>query len=166
MTIDISNAPNAGVLKRLAAMFYDLLLLFGVLFTATLIPALLFSEPTHQNASGDTVYEVPTAMTGPLFQVYLICVIAIFFSWFWHKQGQTLGMQAWKIKLLSQDNQLPSLTQCIIRLLGATLSLLCLGMGYWWLWIDKDKLTWHDRWSKTKVVQLSKDQQMQLKKAA
>ena len=166
MNNDLKNAPNAGVIKRLAAMFYDLLLLFGVLFTATLIPALALSEASHQNANGDTVYEVPTAMTGPLFQVYLLLVIAAFFCWFWHKQGQTLGMQAWKIKLLSHNNQLPSLAQCLGRLAFATISILCLGMGYWWLWLDKDKLTWHDRWSKTKVVQLTKDQQMQLKKTA
>ncbi|MCR8923293.1 RDD family protein [Dasania sp. GY-MA-18] len=156
MNDPLSSAPNAGLVKRFAAMFYDTLLLFGVLFTATLIPALLLNGQQQQNANGTVVHELHPLMTGPAFQGYLLLVLVLFFCLFWHKQGQTLGMQAWKLKLVNQHNQPPTILQCLQRLLYALISFACLGMGYWWLWLDKEHLTWHDRWSKTRVLQLSK----------
>jgi uncharacterized RDD family membrane protein YckC len=165
MTTDLQTIPNAGVIKRLAAMFYDTLLLFGILFTATLIPSLILSPSQQQNANGDVVNELHPLMTGLLFQGYLVAIVIIFFSYFWLKQGQTLGMQAWKLKLVNADNQTPNLRECLLRLCFATISFLALGMGYWWIWIDKENLTWHDRWSKTKVLQLSKEQQQKKKSA-
>ncbi|WP_019529938.1 RDD family protein [Dasania marina] len=158
MNNTLSSAPNAGLVKRFAAMLYDTLLLFGVLFTATLIPALLLSGSQQQNANGDVVHELHPLMTGLAFQLYLLFIVVLFFSVFWRKQGQTLGMQAWKLKLVNRHNQAPTIKECLLRLLYATISFACLGMGYWWLWIDKEQLTWHDRWSKTRVLQLSKTQ--------
>jgi uncharacterized RDD family membrane protein YckC len=38
------------------------------------------------------------------------------------------------------------------RLLAAVLSWLPAGMGYLWLLVDRDRLTWHDRLSRTRVV--------------
>lgn len=151
---------NAGVIIRFAAMFYDAMLLFGVLFTATLIPALVLAKPQLQNANGNTVYELHPLMTGPLFQGYLVFVVVVFFCSFWCKKGQTLGMQAWKIKLVNTKGAPPTLKECLLRLLFSSISFACVGMGYWWLWFDKNKLTWHDRWSKTRVLQLSKKQQL------
>lgn len=163
MTTDLSNAPHASILKRFAAMVYDALLLFGVLFTATLIPALILNKPQQQNANGDIVYELHPLMTGVGFQVYLVLLLMLFFCFFWRKQGQTLGMQAWKLKLVDQNNGNPNVKQCLLRFLFAIVSFVPAGLGYWWLWFDKDNLTWHDRWSKTRVLQLSKEQQQQAK---
>ena len=33
-------------------------------------------------------------------------------------------------------------------------SLLAAGLGFWWAWIDRDRLAWHDRASGTRVVRL------------
>ena len=159
-----SSPSNAGVVKRLAAMFYDTLLLFGVLFTATLIPSLILSPEQQQNTNGEVVYELHPLMTGPLFQVYLLVIVAVFFCYFWLKQGQTLGMQAWKLKLVNHNHTSPNIKECLLRLLFACISLAPLGLGYWWIWLDKDGLSWHDRWSKTRVLQLTKEQQIENKK--
>jgi uncharacterized RDD family membrane protein YckC len=35
-------------------------------------------------------------------------------------------------------------------------SVAALGLGYFWIWIDRDRLAWHGRWSGTKVVVLPK----------
>ena len=37
-----------------------------------------------------------------------------------------------------------------------TLSLLPAGLGFWWAWFDRDRLTWHDRASRTRIVRLPK----------
>lgn len=159
MNNPLVQAPSAGVVKRFAAMFYDAMLLFGIMFTATLIPALLLNESLPKTSNGEVVHEMHPLLTGPFFQLYLALVLISFFCLFWTKQGQTLGMQAWKLKLIDEHGQPPALSACLLRLILALASFACLGMGYWWLWIDKDGLTWHDRWSKTRVVQLTKEQQ-------
>ncbi|MFA7552973.1 MAG: RDD family protein [Spongiibacteraceae bacterium] len=156
-TLSDATPTPAGVMRRLAAMVYDALLLFGVLFTATL-PTLLLAPKqlatTQQTAISNeqVVHELPTLAGGWLFQIYLLLVFCSFFCWFWRKNGQTLGMQAWRLHIEDMSGQKISLKQCLLRLLGAAVSIACLGAGYWWIWIDKDGLSWHDRWSKSRMV--------------
>jgi len=38
----------------------------------------------------------------------------------------------------------------------AQLSLLAAGLGFWWAWIDPDRLTWHDRASGTRLLRVRK----------
>ncbi|MEO6103533.1 MAG: RDD family protein, partial [Pseudoxanthomonas sp.] len=40
--------------------------------------------------------------------------------------------------------------------LVATVSLLLGGLGFWWAWVDRDRLTLHDRASGTRVIRLPK----------
>jgi len=44
----------------------------------------------------------------------------------------------------------------LIRVAGAYLSALALGLGYLWILLDPDRLSWHDRLSSTRLVILSK----------
>ena len=147
--------PVAGVVRRLAAMVYDGLLVFGVLFTATL-PTLFLTPGEQRLVNGEVVHELPTLVDGWPFQVYLLAVYISFFCWFWRKNGQTLGMQAWRLKIEDIAGGRITFIQCLQRLLGATISTLCLGLGYWWIWIDKEHLSWHDHWSKSRVVVVAK----------
>ncbi len=152
MTTPETALPNAGVIKRLAAMTYDSLLIFGLLFTAT-IPALFFqAEQSLDKSNEQVVHELPTLVDGWPFQMYLLLVYISFFCWFWRRNGQTLGMQAWRLHVEDMQGQRITLKQCLQRIAGAFVSAACLGAGYWWLWFDKDNLTWHDRWSKTRIV--------------
>lgn len=152
-----SKKTTAGPVKRLAAMVYDGLLLFGVLFTATLIPSLLLdSSPAKKLENNDVVHELSPLMTGLPFQLYLLAVTALFFCWFWRSTGQTLGMQAWRLKIEDSEGNKPSIAQCLVRLLTANISLLCFGAGYWWIWFDKEGLSWHDRWSNTRIIVVPK----------
>ena len=79
--------PNASVWRRLAAMVYDGLLLFAVLFIATLIPALIFSPEHIQDApqTDAVAHELNRPMDGWLFRGYLIGVAVLFNGFFWRK---------------------------------------------------------------------------------
>jgi len=134
-----SEAPSASLIKQLAAMIYDSLLIFAVLFFATAI-ALVFNH-------GEAI------VSSNWFSLYLLFMLYSYYAWFWQKSGQTLGMRAWKIRLVSESGDNPGWGVCYLRLVCALLSLLCLGCGYWWRLFKP--YTWHDRLSHTRVINIS-----------
>jgi uncharacterized RDD family membrane protein YckC len=134
-----SGLPSANLFKQLAAMLYDSLLIFAILFLATLF-ALLFNK-------GEAIEP------GPIFSLYLGLVIFLFYSWFWGKSGQTLGMRVWKIKIINDYGQNPAWPVSFLRLVFATLSFACLGLGYWWRLFKP--YTWHDKLSHTRVIDIA-----------
>ncbi len=95
----------------------------------------------------------------PLFRWVLFSSMVIsafsFFSWFWTHSGQTLGMQAWKVKVQNADGSTISLSQCLIRFLIAPFSFAFLGLGYFWMFFDENKQTFHDKISKSMIVKVS-----------
>lgn len=153
-----SAAPStptfAGPIRRLMAVMYDSLLLLGILFVATLIPALVTGLLKPQQ--DEKIYDLPPLFQGAGFSLYLFIIALFFFSYFWRKTGQTLGMQAWRLKVIDVNGGVPSWTQCFVRGITAIFSLLLGGLGYWWVLFDKDKCAWQDRTSNTRVILLPK----------
>ncbi|CAA0087478.1 Uncharacterised protein [Zhongshania aliphaticivorans] len=158
-TPSVNTEQPPGVFRRLAAIVYDGFLLFAVLFVATLIPAFILSPESFSAtpANNSVVHELDIPLQGWLYRAYLLMLIIIFYGWFWRKSGQTLGMQAWRIKIEHQNGGKPSWGQCIIRVAVGAISLAAGGMGYWWIWLDKDGLAWHDRASRTVLRAIPKD---------
>jgi uncharacterized RDD family membrane protein YckC len=140
----INTRPAAALLRRIAAIVYDSLLLLAVLFVAAL-PFVI--------TIGDSRQSVPVHR---LFQIYLLAVNFIFFAWFWIHGGQTLGMRAWCLQVVREDGGKFGWRDAALRFFSAMLSWLCLGLGFLWILIDKEKLAWHDRLSRTRVILLSK----------
>lgn len=150
-----TDPPGAGVWRRLAALVYDSFLLFALLFAATLVYS--YASHTLQSAPADEVVrDLPVAARGWGYQLYLLAVIGGFYCYFWRRSGQTLGMQAWRLRLDSATGGRPDLGQCLRRILAGAPSLLLAGAGYWWVWIDREHLAWHDRFSATRVVVVPK----------
>jgi uncharacterized RDD family membrane protein YckC len=134
-----SKCPPASLIKQIAAMIYDSLLIIAILFISTAI-ALIFNDGKAFESS-------------PIFSFYLILIIFIFYSWFWKKSGQTLGMRVWKIRIISELGGNPSWAICFLRLTFALLSITCFGIGYWWRLFKP--YTWHDKLSQTRIINLS-----------
>ena len=131
---DSDNPPKpAGLWRRLAALFYDSRLLLAIWFIAIVILMPL------------------TAGT------YLLFISFFFYAWFWMHGGQTLGMRSWKLQLHNLRDGPVSWLQCLLRFIVALPAGLLFGLGYGWLLIDKQKLTWHDRYSETHIVQLDEN---------
>ena len=131
---------HPGLFKRLAAMLYDSMLLFGVLFAASLIIVPFVDNPDWGK--------------NPLFGLYLLAVIFLYFGYAWTRSGQTLGMKTWKLRVQQPDGSGITWQQAGVRFIGAIISLLVFGLGYLWILFDKDNKTWHDRISKTEIVKL------------
>ncbi len=145
--------PVASLWRRLAAMVYDGLLLLAIWFAvgaaAVAIKANLVGAETIRASH-------KAALEGPLVLLPLILVTYLFLGLCWTRSGQTLGMKTWHIRVISDDGRPLNWLQSAIRLAVATLSLSCLGLGYFWALVDPAKATWHDRASRSRVIRLPK----------
>lgn len=74
----------------------------------------------------------------------------------WRRGGQTLGMRPWRLKVVGRDSQPPRWGALWVRYAVGMASALLGGLGFWWAWVDKDRLAWHDRLSGTHLVRLPK----------
>lgn len=93
----------------------------------------------------------------PLLSSILLCSLFGFFALFWTKNGQTLGMQVWGIRVQNPDGTAIDLWQALLRFLVAIPSLACLGLGYLWILFNPSKRSWSDIYSESQTVQLPKD---------
>jgi uncharacterized RDD family membrane protein YckC len=139
--MSIESPTNATLWRRLAAMLYDLLLIFAWVF----VPWMIIFTVTSR------VYE------GPVFQAMVYIQIFAFFGYFWRLRGQTLGMQVWKIRTVNDNGELLSIGECVSRFFFATFSWAFMGLGFVWILFDSERLAWHDRASGTRVEYLGKD---------
>ena len=148
--------PPAGLIRRLAAMFYDFLLCTALLMVVTLLYKMLqlaiYGEERLRQLSDSG------ALDGdPLLSSILLLSLFGFFSYFWTRHGQTLGMQVWGLRIQNADGSAISLWQALLRFMVAIASWLCLGLGYLWMLRDARRLSWHDLYWESQVVQLPKN---------
>ena len=157
------QCPPSSLLKQFIAMLYDGFLIVSILFigTAILLP-----------------FNSGEAVGGLFYSIYLLLLIFIFYSWFWNKSGQTLGMKVWKIRIINDYGVNPSWAICFLRLTFATLPpVFFFFMNRYFLFTEDNKIeagifvaffligylwrlftpyTWHDRLSNTRIIDVSK----------
>ncbi|MCY1264592.1 RDD family protein [compost metagenome] len=147
---------TASLIRRFAAMFYDFLLCVALLMVVTLIYQ---QGILRLILGGDRLKQLADQgglIGDPLLSSLLFLSLFAFFAKFWTHSGQTLGMQVWGIRVQNPDGSAISLMQALLRFVIAIGSWLCLGLGFLWMLWDRDKRTWHDRYSESVVVQIPK----------
>lgn len=147
--INIQHAAAPGFIHRCLSILYDSLLVFGLL----LLGSILVTLPLGLFTGMETTQTLPQH---PLFKIWLAAIPPAFFILFWLKGGQTLGMRTWRLMVIRNDGYPLHAKDAIIRFLAAMLSWGLLGIGFFWALIDHQGLTWHDRISKTRLIQLEK----------
>ncbi|MBV7314485.1 RDD family protein [Shewanella sp. NIFS-20-20] len=158
LTPEHANCPRAGFFRRLGACIYDLLLAVAVymlagaigfgIFTA-LVNLGLISMGAHQHVA-DLLNQTP--LYHSLYQGYLALIIAMFYSLFWSKGGQTLGMRAWRIKVQHPNGQTLSFITAFARVVWSLL-----GLGNLRILLSADKQALQDKMTRSEVVVLSKE---------
>lgn len=138
------TSPPAGLLRRLAAIFYDLLLLVALIMLMTFV----FVAVT----SGEAITRIW------LLRAWILLVSFGFFGWFWTHGGQTLGMRAWRLKLVRDDGGTITWPDATRRFAAAVVSWLPAGLGFLWSLFDGERRAWHDQWSQTRLVLMPKKQ--------
>ncbi|WP_454910612.1 RDD family protein [Stutzerimonas chloritidismutans] len=149
--------PAAGLVRRLAAMFYDSLLCIALMMVVTLLYQQVLLRLLYGSEQLQQLADAGRLDIDPLLSTLLLFSLFGFFAKFWTHSGQTLGMQVWGIRIQNADGTAIDLWQALLRFLIALVSLLCLGMGYWWMLLDKQNRAWHDMYSESQAVQLPKN---------
>ena len=127
--------------RRLLALFYDLLLIAGILLSFTLLIVIINGGAISSFLGGNLI----------LLSYFLISFI--FYVYFWRfNDGQTLGMQAWKIKLVADDNQAISIKSMLQRLVLGLLFGSIAGLNFFVILFRSDKKSLNDIFSKTRIV--------------
>lgn len=129
---------QCGLFRRLLAISYDCMLLGGVLFavTAILLPF----------TGGDAIHS-----GNYLYLLYLVSCCYLYFGWQWTHGGQTLGMRAWKIRLYGPALTAVNWPTAGKRFLLVMVSWLFAGAGFLWALLDPEALTFHDRYSGSRL---------------
>ncbi|EGV28574.1 RDD domain containing protein [Thiorhodococcus drewsii AZ1] len=149
MEFDLSQANKPSLPRRLGAFLYDIVLLLGVLMLANAVVVIPYEVIT-----GHHIYE--EALPLLLLRLYLLAVIGAFYVYFWTHGGQTLGMRAWRIRVVGDKGSNLGLGTAIVRFAWSIVSFVPAGLGLWWSLFDRDGLAWHDRKSHTQLVMLEK----------
>lgn len=140
----------APLWRRLAAMLYDCFLVLSLSFLVGFIN-LGLQMKIYGSQQLKQMTENGHSLGGPIFYVTLLLTIFSFFSFFWTRKGQTLGMQAWRLKILSESGEKITMRQALLRFLVAIPSLLIGLLGVLWMLWDKEKKSWQDHASRSRT---------------
>jgi uncharacterized RDD family membrane protein YckC len=138
----LHNAAKVGLMRCLMAGLYDWLLVLAIMMVAS-VPVVAITD-------------APVSPGQIWYRLALVTVAAVFFIAFWAIGGQTLGMRAWRIKVVQTDGSEVTATQATSRFAGALVSALAGGLGFVWMLFSREKLSWHDQWSGTRLILLPK----------
>jgi uncharacterized RDD family membrane protein YckC len=107
MTGAADSPPS--IRRRLAALIYEAVILFGIVFFA----GYLFGTLTQQR-NGLTHRD--------LLAAWIALVVGLYFVWFWTHGGQTLPMKTWRLRLEGPAGEPVRAVRAIVR------------YGVAWLW--------------------------------
>lgn len=135
----MSEPPRALIGRRLLALLYDFFPMLALWFLA---------------AAGFTAIHGDAVRGGGLglleFAAFWL-IAGLYATQSWKHGGQTLGMRPWRLRVTATDGSPPPARALWLRYAVGGLSLLAGGLGFWWAWFDRGRLTWHDRASGTRL---------------
>jgi uncharacterized RDD family membrane protein YckC len=147
--------PSASPWRRLMGIFYEGIILFGVVWFADYA----FSALTQFRAE-----------PGPLrtaFQLFTLAVLAVYFTGFWSNGRRSLPMKTLSMQLRTESGKPPSAGRALARFAAATaMWLAALAAGYYlsawlyllvllpyvWVLIDRDRRALYDLACGTRLV--------------
>lgn len=141
-----TRAEPANLAWRIAAIVYDLFPLVGIWFACGVLGVLL--------AGGQA--PAPGSLGAWLQFGLLLGATWVYFLLSWRRGGQTLGMRAWRLRLLDEAGRSPDWRALNLRFALSLLSWAVLGLGFWWSLFHPERRAWHDIGSRTVLVRMPK----------
>lgn len=137
--LPMHDAAAPTLVRRIACMAYESLLVLAVLITLLLLP--------------HTVLDALTRFASPpsLLWAHALLLLGLYFGWFWSSGRQTPAMKTWKIQLLTARGGPLTPGHALLRLLLASVSLAFCGIGILWALVDREGQFLHDRLAGTRL---------------
>lgn len=125
------------------ACVYELLILIAIWMLFTWLYVSLFGDATH----GSKRF---------FLQLLLWFISGIYFVVCWVKTGQTLAMQAWKMKIVGPNGNLLSWRLATLRYVLASILVLMFGLSLLYMLVNRQRLFLHDRLVGSRYEMLAK----------
>jgi uncharacterized RDD family membrane protein YckC len=151
------TTPVAGIIRRIAALIYDSFLLFAIwiavgAFIILPIRFSIYGLPEDNDDWSGFPFIIQIVLS-----CFILMTLAGYYFVCWRKQGQSLGMKAWRLKLQQPNGELADAKQCILRSLIAPFSIGFFGLGYAWCFVSSSRGCVHDQITGTEVILLPKE---------
>jgi uncharacterized RDD family membrane protein YckC len=144
----VTSGTSAGFGRRVAALLYDSVLLAALLVIYTSGAVFLNHRAAVEPATaGAWAY---------LYRAGLIGVIAGYYLVNWTRSGQTLGMRAWHLRVVTPSGQPLAWKAAAWRFVFGVFAWAPAALGVLWLYADREHLALHDRLSKTRVIHMKR----------
>ena len=140
------SATPASFWLRAAAAIYDLFPLIGLWMLTTALAMFV--------AHGDVDAAHPPTPWRLALQVSLLAVTAGYFVFSWARGGQTIGMRAWRLRVVAAEGGALPWPRALSRFALALVSLLVFGLGFAWCLLDRRHRGWHDFVARSEVVRV------------
>jgi uncharacterized RDD family membrane protein YckC len=142
--------PYAGIVTRAVAFVADLLVLNGALFGAALVVGLIIEAFGKFSPNFDLGGVLLAGATWTL-------AFIVYFTSSWSLTGQTPGMRALGIKVLSRDGELLRPRRGIARVVGMAIAAIPLFAGYLPILVRDRREGLHDLIARSVVVYVERE---------
>ena len=160
----------AGLIRRLACLAYEALLLTALLFIASF---LLLPLVSRGHAAGASALTLPDLPARTMLFCALFAIAAAYFTWCWTGGRRTLPQKTWRLRIVAHDERAPDYRRAFVRYLAAWIgpalalvtyvtmkpyglagvALVPLALNYLAAFVDPERQFLHDRVAGTRVVQ-------------
>ncbi|HPG93724.1 MAG TPA: RDD family protein, partial [Dokdonella sp.] len=90
-----------------------------------------------------------------VLQGVLLALTALYFVFSWSRGGQTIGMRAWRVRLVDENRRSPMPARSLLRFAFSLVSMLG-AFGFIWCFFDPDRRAWHDVMARTRMIVVQK----------
>lgn len=146
----------AGFISRLIAFIIDFLIVVMTVAVAGWFTSLLINFFGLSEFFSNL--EASTSMSGNLFRALtafwgVTTISFLYFVLAWTvTSGKTIGKGLLGLRIVPLDGTRISLLESILRYIAFWFSVICLGIGIFWILVSDKRQGWHDKAAKTCVI--------------
>lgn len=145
VTVAGKSVHPAPLWRRLAALLYDLIFVVLLCWLSAVLITLL---------QGGAAEIGTLSSSGVLLGALMFN--GLYFVASWSRSGQTIGMQAWKLRLVASGGSRLSWRHSLLRLLTGLATALPMGLGWLWILWDSRGRSLADIWAGTEMVRMER----------
>ncbi len=138
----VNNVVYCSLARRLMVILYDSFAVLAIFFLLTAVWVL--------GNSGEAITQAnkfyPLYILSLCFSAWVYCALS------WRRGGLTLGMRAWKVRLVTENGNTISWAASLLRFCTAWLGMAVLGGGFLISLFRKDRACWQDLMSHSRLT--------------